>query len=250
MTDVQDDPLAPIGAIWDDPVLAVDVLLYPRDEYIIWYRDITRVYIGNPANRDTHTVGCQPAGVDRRMMFCKESADYHSEVHGIYWRNVGLHSISARNSTDISNRGGREVKRGTRRLPGGRACGGRPLVPSDFGRGHADLGRRREMGEGSGGRGLGDLSFSYQVKPFDSLDLGLPSFSLGLMPPIYSSFQASPPPYTVGSSTQRMPISTASSSDSDKHDDAPTDVVTPAQQLGFGHHVGKKTTRFTLSDWP
>ncbi|KAI5662561.1 hypothetical protein M9H77_21884 [Catharanthus roseus] len=31
-------------------------------------RGITRVYIGNPANRDTHSHGYQPAGVDRRMM--------------------------------------------------------------------------------------------------------------------------------------------------------------------------------------
>ncbi|KAI5664045.1 hypothetical protein M9H77_23368 [Catharanthus roseus] len=43
---------------------------------------------------------------------------------------------------------------------------------------------------------------------------------------VSSSFQAPPPPpYTVGSSTQHMPISTAYSSESDEHDDEPTDVV-------------------------
>ncbi|KAI5648603.1 hypothetical protein M9H77_34608 [Catharanthus roseus] len=57
-----------------------------------------------------------------------------------------------------------------------------------------------------------------------------------------SSFQAPPPPGTMGSSTPHMPISYASSSDSDEHDDKRTDDVTPAQQLGFGHRVGKKTT--------
>ncbi|KAI5675703.1 hypothetical protein M9H77_06653 [Catharanthus roseus] len=54
--------------IRDGPVLVVEDLFSPRDEYIRWYRDITRVYIGNPTNRETRTVGYQPAGVDRRMM--------------------------------------------------------------------------------------------------------------------------------------------------------------------------------------
>ncbi|KAI5676858.1 hypothetical protein M9H77_07808 [Catharanthus roseus] len=33
--------------------------------------------------------------------FLEESADDHSEVHGIYWRYFGLHSITARYPTDI-----------------------------------------------------------------------------------------------------------------------------------------------------
>ncbi|KAI5673938.1 hypothetical protein M9H77_14302 [Catharanthus roseus] len=103
----------------------VDVLSYPNDEYIRWYRGITRVYIGNPANRDTRSVGYQPIGLNRRMMelddmasvviqeppsspsqmvvFCEESENYYFEVHGIYWQYVGLHSITARYSTDISS---------------------------------------------------------------------------------------------------------------------------------------------------
>ncbi|KAI5667050.1 hypothetical protein M9H77_16903 [Catharanthus roseus] len=133
------------------------------------------------------------------------------------------------------------------------------------------------MGEGFGGRGLGDLGSSYQVEPFDSPNLDMSSSSLGLTQPtqshppksyvppppglVFSSFQsphppgiesssfhAPPPPHTVGSSTPHMPISTASSSDLDEHDDEPTDIVTPAQQLGFGHRVGKKTTRFMPFD--
>ncbi|KAI5661907.1 hypothetical protein M9H77_21230 [Catharanthus roseus] len=46
----------------------VDALSYPSDEYIRWYKGITRVYIGNPANRDTRAYGYQPPSVDRRMM--------------------------------------------------------------------------------------------------------------------------------------------------------------------------------------
>ncbi|KAI5680722.1 hypothetical protein M9H77_01949 [Catharanthus roseus] len=54
--------------IKDAPVLAIEVLSYPNDEYIRSYGGITRVHIENPANRDTHSVGYQPAGVDRRIM--------------------------------------------------------------------------------------------------------------------------------------------------------------------------------------
>ncbi|KAI5653565.1 hypothetical protein M9H77_30752 [Catharanthus roseus] len=58
-----------------------------------------------------------------------------------------------------------------------------------------------------------------------------------------SSFQAPPPPgLGLGSSTPHMPISHAASSDSDEHDDERMDDLTPAQQLGFGHRIGKRTT--------
>ncbi|KAI5675444.1 hypothetical protein M9H77_06394 [Catharanthus roseus] len=191
----------------------------------------------------------------------------------------------------VQDHGARGVKRGACRLPGGRVRGGRPPAPPDLGRGHADRDRGGEMGEGSRGRGLGDLGSSYQVEPIGSLDLEMSFFSLVLTQPTQShpltsytpppsglgfssfqsphppgigsysfqaplaprtgssSFQASPPPHTVGSSTPHMPISITSLSDLDAHDDEPTDVVTLSQQLGFGHRVGKKTTRFTPSDW-
>ncbi|KAI5658858.1 hypothetical protein M9H77_27651 [Catharanthus roseus] len=54
--------------IRDGSVLVLENLSSPGKGYIRWYQDITRVYIGHPANRDTRTVGYQPAGVDRRMM--------------------------------------------------------------------------------------------------------------------------------------------------------------------------------------
>ncbi|KAI5669162.1 hypothetical protein M9H77_19015 [Catharanthus roseus] len=55
--------------IWEDgPAVVAEALSYPSDEYIRWYRGITRVYIGNLLNRDTRSHGYQLAGVDRRMM--------------------------------------------------------------------------------------------------------------------------------------------------------------------------------------
>ncbi|KAI5680786.1 hypothetical protein M9H77_02013 [Catharanthus roseus] len=198
------------------------------------------VYIRNPGNRDTRMARYRLAGVHRQMMTSM------------------LQEPSRRRPWEpILHRGACGVKRSACRLPGVGAREGRPPTPPDLGRGHTDPGHGREMGEGSGGRGLGDLGSSYQVELFDSPNLGMRSFSLGLtpstlsnpptsyMPPPsglgFSSFQsphppgigsslfyappAPPPPYTVGSSTQHMPISTAFSSNSDEHDDEPTDVV-------------------------
>ncbi|KAI5680183.1 hypothetical protein M9H77_01410 [Catharanthus roseus] len=54
---------------------------------------------------------------------------------------------------------------------------------------------------------------------------------------------------TTGSFVHHMPLSCASSFNLDEHADEQTDDVTPTQQLGFGHRIGKKTTRFTLCDW-
>ncbi|KAI5653146.1 hypothetical protein M9H77_30335 [Catharanthus roseus] len=56
--------------IMDGFLLPIEDLSSPRDDYIRWYWDITRVYIGNPAHRDTQTFGYQLAGADRRMMGC------------------------------------------------------------------------------------------------------------------------------------------------------------------------------------
>ncbi|KAI5668517.1 hypothetical protein M9H77_18370 [Catharanthus roseus] len=100
----------------------------------------------------------------------------------------------------------------------------------------------------------------------------MPSYSLGLMPdpeslpsgsgrsqmpPVPSSgftafqspnpsaygfgrFSAPPPPGTAGASIPHQPISQVSSSDEEEGQDA----------LGRRHRVGKKTVRFTPSDWP
>ncbi|KAI5676151.1 hypothetical protein M9H77_07101 [Catharanthus roseus] len=158
-------------------------------------------------------------------------ASFTKKVQTIIHRCIPLR---CRPQEPVPDRGARGVKMGARKLPSGRA-------------------RRR--------------SYDH-CEPFDSPNLDMPTFSLALTPlaqshpsglgtsyappppsivgssiqaPLslgfgFSSFQAPPPPGTAGSSTPHMLISYASSSDSDEHDDE------------FGHHVGKKTTRFTPSD--
>ncbi|KAI5683821.1 hypothetical protein M9H77_05049 [Catharanthus roseus] len=137
-----------------------------------------------------------------------------------------------------------------------------------------------KRGEGSGEveRGEGSRGGHLPVDPFDSPNLDIPSFSLGLTPlsqslpggsgtlctppppglgfaPFqslagtslgFSSFRAPPPPSTAGLSALHQPISQASSSDEEERTDDTDDV----QHLGFRHRVGKKTTRFAPSDWP
>ncbi|KAI5680783.1 hypothetical protein M9H77_02010 [Catharanthus roseus] len=238
MTDVQDDPPAPIGAmchveVWhqwrlhirDGPVLAIEVLSYPMEKYIRWFRDITLVYIRNPANRDTRMVGYQPSGVDTRMMEVNDMdsgliqetpssssqiARFAKKVQIIIRRcmvSIGMQPSRRRPREPIPDRGARGVKRSARRFPGGEARRGRPPTPPDLGRGHAVPGRGGEMGEGSGGRGLGDLGSSYQVEPFDSPNLGMPSFSLGLTSSTQSNPPTSytPPPPGLGFSSFQSP---------------------------------------------
>ncbi|KAI5676787.1 hypothetical protein M9H77_07737 [Catharanthus roseus] len=167
----------------------------------------------------------------------------------------------------VPDRGARGVKRGVRRHPGQEAGAGRPPVPPASQRQeHVDPGPAVvERGEGSG-------SGQQYVDPFDSPHLDMSSYSLGLtpdpqslpsgsgtsqMPPAprlgfavfqsphpsaygFAGFRALPPPGTAGSWTPQQPISQASSSDEKEGQDA----------LGRKHRVGKKTVRFTPSDWP
>ncbi|KAI5640045.1 hypothetical protein M9H77_00084 [Catharanthus roseus] len=178
----------------------------------------------------------------------------------------------------VPDHGTRGVKKGARRLPGGGARGGHALAPPHPGRrGYADPRRGGERGQGSGRRECGDLGSSDHGDPFDSPDLDMPSFSLGGLgtsyasptpsfgfssfrsppPPSlgFSSFQAPPSPGTVSSCrhvllrARLVHLHRTSSSDSHE-DDEQTYDMTSALQLGFGHYVGKKTTRFTPSDWP
>ncbi|KAI5662069.1 hypothetical protein M9H77_21392 [Catharanthus roseus] len=337
MMEIQADSLAPLGAIWcttfdcsqlpthmlvtyrdqldfmpsdewrDGPAVAVEVLSYPSDEYIRWYKGITRVYIGNPANRDTSTHGYQPAGVDRRMMTSmshevddmasvaireppsspSQMAAVLKKVQTIIRRcmvSIGgtlgctpsqydiqvtfpVQSSRRRPREHILDRGVCGVKRGARRHPGREAGTGRPPVPPAPQRQeHVDPGPAVvERGEGYG-------SSQQYVDLFDSPHLDMPSYNLGLTPdsqslpsgsgtsqmPLasdlgcaafqslhslaygFSRFRAPPLPGTAGSSTPHQPISQASSSDKEEGQDA----------LGHGHRVGKKTVRFTPSDWP
>ncbi|KAI5675966.1 hypothetical protein M9H77_06916 [Catharanthus roseus] len=112
---------------------------------LIWTGDhetyITRVYIGNPARRSTWTYGYQPAGVDRRMVKVDDITTgvlegplssptrYTSvirKVQTIICRcivSIGGMLGCTPSEHDI------RVKRGTRRLPGGRARGGHAPTP-------------------------------------------------------------------------------------------------------------------------
>ncbi|KAI5672097.1 hypothetical protein M9H77_12461 [Catharanthus roseus] len=238
----------------DGPAAAVEALLYPSDEYIRWYKGITRVYIGNPANRDTRAHdGC---GYEK-------SVDDHLAMHGLHRGTLGCtpsqHHIQAtfpvqpsrrRPQEHVLDRGARGVKKG---------AGRPPVPPAPQRQEHVDPGPTVvERGEGSG-RG------QQYVDPFDSPHLDMASYSLGLMPdpqslpsgsgmsqmppapslgfaafqsPYSSAYgflgvRAPPPPGIAGSSTPHQLISQASSSDEEEGQDA----------LGRGHRVGKKPSR-------
>ncbi|KAI5683882.1 hypothetical protein M9H77_05110 [Catharanthus roseus] len=280
ITDVQAAPLAPLGAIWctsfdcsqlpmhtlvtyrdqldfmlsdqwrlhvrNGPALAAEVLSYPSDEYIRWYQGITRVYIGNSANRDTRSHGYQPARVDRWMM--EPPTDPSQMV--VFAKKIQM--IIQRCMVSIDG-------------------GGLPPVPPSPDRhehidpGHVDV----ERGEGFGGG-------QPTIDLFDSPNLDIPSFSLGLTqpsqslssgsgtlqippPPIlgfapfqsphstsfgFFEFHAPPPSGTTGLFTPHQPILQTSSSDEEER----TDDMDVLQHYGFGHRVGKKTTRFTSFD--
>ncbi|KAI5669499.1 hypothetical protein M9H77_19352 [Catharanthus roseus] len=170
-----------------------------------------------------------------------------------------------------TDRGASRVKRGARRQLGRGAGGGCPPVPHfPGGPGHADP-RLVEIEKGI-------WCGHPPVDQFNNPNLHIPSFSLGLTQPSqsllgglgtlrappppdigfapfqspastslgFSLFCAPPPPGTAGSSTPHQPIFQASSSDDEEQTDDTDDV----QHFGFGYRVGKKTTRFTPSDWP
>ncbi|KAI5653672.1 hypothetical protein M9H77_30859 [Catharanthus roseus] len=95
----------------------------------------------------------------------------------------------------IPERGARGVKRGARRQPGRGACGGcLPVLPFPHRHEHVDPGHVEvERGEGFGGG-------QPTVDPFDSPNLDIPSFSLGLtpasqsLPSGFGTSQTPPPP--------------------------------------------------------
>ncbi|KAI5653836.1 hypothetical protein M9H77_31023 [Catharanthus roseus] len=209
----------------DVPVLATEVLSYPNDEYIRWNRGIIRVYIGNLANRDTCSVGYQPARVDRQMMAIIRR--YMVSIGGALGCTPSQHDIQQTFPIQLSRRRPCEpipdqsahgVKRDTRRQPGRGAGGGRPPVPHFPSRhGHADVGHVEvERGEGSAEveRGEGSGGGHPPIDPFDSPNLDTPSFSLGLMPPSQSLPGGSgtlraPPPLSLGFALFRSPHHTS-----------------------------------------
>ncbi|KAI5682698.1 hypothetical protein M9H77_03926 [Catharanthus roseus] len=220
--------------IKDDLLLPVEDLSSPRDDYIKWYRDIMRVYIGNPANRNTRTIGYQTCGVDRRMMTSmlqevddmatgviqgppsspKQIASFAKKIQTIIRRCMvciggtlgctpSQHDIQQtfpvqpsrhRPREPVLDCGARGVKRGAHRLPGG----GARSCPSSS-------------------------RWTGTCRP-RSPDIDIPTFSLGLTPPAQShpsglgtSYAPPPPDYTVSSE----------SNDDDDTDTEEEDIQTP-----------------------
>ncbi|KAI5659327.1 hypothetical protein M9H77_28120 [Catharanthus roseus] len=236
-----------------------------RDAYIRWY---TRVYIGNPANRDTCSHGYQPAGVET------DDGKFLCILTFMLQEVDDMASVAIREPPSSPSQMAAIMKKVQTII---RPCmvsiegGGRPPIPSAPQRQeHLDPGPAVvEKGEGSG-------SGQPYVDPFDSPNLDMPSFSLGLtptsqphpsgsgilqIPPApslefasfqsphssayrFSGFRAPPPPSTAGSSTPHQLISQASSSDEEERQDDMDGV----QALSFGHRAGKKTVLFTPSD--
>ncbi|KAI5667002.1 hypothetical protein M9H77_16855 [Catharanthus roseus] len=227
----------------DGLALAVEILLYPNDEYIRWYRGITQTSMLQEVDdmasvtiirRFTvsvgDTLGCTPSQHDIQQIFSVQLSCRRPREH-------------------VPDRGARGVNRGARRQSGHGVRGGRPPVPPFPSRpGHADPEHVEiERGEGSGHveRGEGSRGGHPPIDPFECPNLDRPSFSLGLTQPSqspastslgFSSFRAPPPPGTASSSTPHQPVSQASSSDKEERRDDTDDV----QHLRFGYRVGKR----------
>ncbi|KAI5657118.1 hypothetical protein M9H77_25911 [Catharanthus roseus] len=224
----------------DGHAVAAEALSYPSDEYIRWYRGITRVYIGNPVNRDTHSHGYQPTSMFQEM------DDMTSVVIQEPPSSLSQMAVFAKKVQTI-------IHRGARRHLGRGAGGGRPPVPPAPERHeHVDPDHVEvEKGEGS-------RSGQPTVDLFDSPNLDMPSFSLGLtpvsqsLPSGFGTSQTPPLPslgfpsfqaphstsyvFSTGSSTPHQPISQASSSDKEER----ADDMVGVQHYGFEHRVGRR----------
>ncbi|KAI5674055.1 hypothetical protein M9H77_14419 [Catharanthus roseus] len=150
MTEIQADPLAPLGAIW---CTAFDCSHLPTHTMLLRHCHTPVMstsdgigvshgfYIGNPANCDTRTHGYQTAGVDRRMMEVDDMASVaiweppsSPSQMAVVMKKVQTIIRQCMRSRrhpreHVPDRGVRGVKRGARRHPGRGAGGGRPPVP-------------------------------------------------------------------------------------------------------------------------
>ncbi|KAI5678780.1 hypothetical protein M9H77_09730 [Catharanthus roseus] len=159
--------------------------------YLSLLEDFDAISTYSWANRGTRTVGYQSARVDRRMMDVDDMAtgmiegppssptqiaSFAKKVHTIIRRCMPSHR---RPRELVPERSARGVKRGglwiawwgTWRLP--------PVPPNSGRRGNVDLERGEERGHILT-RGHGDVGSSDHIDLFDSPDLDMPSFSLGL----------------------------------------------------------------------
>ncbi|KAI5654393.1 hypothetical protein M9H77_31580 [Catharanthus roseus] len=152
-----------------------------------------RVYISNSANCDTRTVGYQPTGVDRRMM-----TSILQEVDDMATGVIQGPPSSLTQITSFAKKVQTIIRRCMVSIGGILGC-----TASQY-----------------------DISRHFQCIHHVAVPK---SPYRTVVPPhpgtVSSSFQTPPPPGMVGSSIPYMPISYASSSDSDKHDDEQTDDV-------------------------
>ncbi|KAI5678454.1 hypothetical protein M9H77_09404 [Catharanthus roseus] len=225
----------------DAPTIAAETLSYPSDEYIRCLPEVD----------DMASVVIQesPSSPSQMALFAKKVQMIIPRCMGSIGGTSGFtpsqHDIQ-QTFPHVLDRGARGVKRGARRHPG-REAGGRcpPVPPAPERPEHVDPDHAVvERGE----RSSSDQPFR---DPFDSPNLDMPSFCLGLtpasqslpsgsgtpqMPPApglgFASFQsphfapygffrfrAHPPPGTVGSSMSNQPISQASSSGEEERED-------------------------------
>ncbi|KAI5668197.1 hypothetical protein M9H77_18050 [Catharanthus roseus] len=171
------------------------------------------------------TLGCTPSQYDIQQTFALQPSHYHPREP--------VHEHVARG-----------VKRGARRLLGGRTREGRapaPPHPGRRGRGRVVPRHGRERGGGSHA-----LIFTLGLTP-DALSHPNVPYAPPPLSAVELSFDAPLPPSTAGSSVPHISISVASSSNSEEHSGDPLDDVTPAQQLSFGPRVRSKTTKFIPS---
>ncbi|KAI5659202.1 hypothetical protein M9H77_27995 [Catharanthus roseus] len=188
------------------------------DEYIRWYRGITQVYIGNIPNRDTRSYGYQPAGVDKWMMIfmLQEVDDIASVVIQKLPTDPSEMAVFTKKVQMIIWRFMTFPVQTSRHRP-------REHIPDQSG--------RRQPGRGAGGG-------RPPIPPFPDKH--------EQVYPRHAEFRTPFPLGTADSSTPHQPISQTSSSDEEER----TNDMDGVQQYGFWHRVGKKTTRFTPSDWP
>ncbi|KAI5681445.1 hypothetical protein M9H77_02673 [Catharanthus roseus] len=239
----QTDPLAPLGAIWrtsfDCSQLPTYTLVTYRDQLDFMPSDqFARAQMVPEAcdtRLDLHQI--QLKGNDHTYWGTKdgpavvaEALSYPSDEY-IRWNHLhllhrwpclrrkcrrlsgGVWSPSVpscrRPRKHVQDRGVRGVKRGARRHPGRGVGGGRPPVPPAPERHeHVDPGHVEvERGERSG-------SGRPPVDPFDSPNLDMPSFSLGLTPadqslPSGSGTLQTPLPPGLGFASFQAPYSTS-----------------------------------------
>ncbi|KAI5656853.1 hypothetical protein M9H77_25646 [Catharanthus roseus] len=188
ITDVQTDPLAPLGAIW---CTSFDCSQLPTHTLL---RENDNTYWGTQYASHVEEVD------DMALVVIQEPPTDPSQM-AVFAKKV--HTIIQRCMISIA------VKKGTRRQPGRRAGDGRPPVPPFLDKhehvepGHAEV----EGVEGFGAR-------QSTIDPFDSPNLDIPFFSLGLMLasqslPSGSGTSQMPPPPGLGFASFQSPYSTS-----------------------------------------